>query len=168
MFWFHALYRGEQGPAISPWYHWLLDASLAFFGLMPAIFLILPAALWMLQRRGEGSSLARTGRYAGTVGALFAAVTGPGPLLHDLIAGRGTLMARTAQTLFGTDPSVLHRAEVSHSLISESLWQVALGVPLYIGLACLGLLTIRALAGLTVRARQPAPAPARASHRTHA
>src|SRR2546421_5709408 len=114
MFWFHALYRGEQGPAISPWYHWLLDASLAFFGLMPAIFLILPAALWMLQRRGEGSSLARTGRYAGMVGALFAAGTGPGPLLHDLIAGRGTLLARTAQTLFGTDPSVLHRAEVSH------------------------------------------------------
>ncbi|MCW3043247.1 MAG: hypothetical protein JWL57_1405, partial [Actinobacteria bacterium] len=33
MFWFHAIYRGEQGPAISPWYHWLLDSSLGFFGL---------------------------------------------------------------------------------------------------------------------------------------
>jgi len=146
MFWFHALYRGELGPAISPWYHWLLDSSLGFFGLMPAVFLILPAALWILQRTRQGSRLARTGRYVALVGAIFAAVTGPGPLLHDLIAGRGTWLARSAQTLVGMDPSVLHRQEVAHSLMSESLWQVGLGIPLYIALACLGLVTIRMLA----------------------
>ncbi|MCW3042463.1 MAG: hypothetical protein JWL57_621, partial [Actinobacteria bacterium] len=85
MFWFHAIYRGEQGPAISPWYHWLLDSSLGFFGLTPALFLILPAALWILQRTRQGSRLANTGRYVAVVGAIFAAVTGPGPVLHDLI-----------------------------------------------------------------------------------
>jgi hypothetical protein len=154
MFWFHALYRGEQGPAISPWYHWLLDSSLGFFGLMPAVFFILPAALWILQRTRQGSRLANTGRYVAVVGAIFAAVTGPGPVLHDLIAGRGTWVARSAQTLFGMDPSVAHRPEVVHSLVSESLWQVALGIPLYIALACLGVVTIRMIAGAMGRSRQ--------------
>jgi hypothetical protein len=154
MFWFHALYRGEQGPAISPWYHWLLDSSLGFLGLMPAVFFILPAALWILQRTRQGSRLANTGRYVAVVGAIFAAVTGPGPVLHDLIAGRGTWVARSAQTLFGMDPSVAHRPEVVHSLVSESLWQVALGIPLYIALACLGVVTIRMIAGAMGRSRQ--------------
>jgi hypothetical protein len=155
MFWFHALYRGEQGPAISPWYHWLLDSSLGFFGLMPAVFFILPAALWILQRTRQGSRLANTGRYVAVVGAIFAAVTGPGPVLHDLIAGRGTWVARSAQTLFGLDPSVAHRPEVVHSLVSESLWQVALGIPVYIALACLGVVTIRMIAAAMGRSRQP-------------
>jgi len=160
MFWFHALYRGEAGPAISPWYHWLLDSSLGFFALMPAVFLIVPAAVWIMQRSGQGSRLARTGRYAALVGAIFAAVTGPGPLLHDLAAGRGTWLARSAQTLFGVDQSVLHRQEVVHSLMSESLWQVALGIPVYIALACLGVVTIRVIvAAMGRRDRPMAPRP---------
>lgn len=157
MFWFHAIYRGEAGPAINPWYHWLLDSSLGFIGLTPALLLILPAALWILkQRYNGGSRVRRTGRYVALVGAIFAAVTGPGPVLHDMIAGRGTPLARTAQTLFGVDPNVLHAPVVVHSLVSESVWQVVLGIPVYIGLACLGLLTIRVVAGLM--ARSPAPA----------
>jgi hypothetical protein len=165
MFWFHALYRGEQGPAISPWYHWLLDSSLGFFGLMPAVFFILPAALWILQRTRQGSRLANTGRYVAVVGAIFAAVTGPGPVLHDLIAGRGTWVARSAQTLFGVDPSVAHRPEVVHSLVSESLWQVALGIPVYIALACLGVVTIRMIAAAMGRSRQPVRARAATDRR---
>jgi hypothetical protein len=158
MFWFHALYRGEVGPAISPWYHWLLDSSLGFFALMPAVLLILPAALWIMQRTRQGSRLARTGRYVALVGALFAAVTGPGPILHDLVAGRGTWLARSAQSLFGVDPAVAHRHEVVHSLMSESLWQVALGIPVYIALACLGLVTIRVIAAAMGRSHRPSPA----------
>jgi hypothetical protein len=165
MFWFHALYRGEQGPAISPWYHWLLDSSLGFFGLMPAVFFILPAALWILQRTRQGSRLANTGRYVAVVGAIFAAVTGPGPVLHDLIAGRGTWVARSAQTLFGVDPSVAHRPEVVHSLVSESLWQVTLGIPVYIALACLGVVTIRMIAAAMGRSRQPVRARAATDRR---
>jgi hypothetical protein len=165
MFWFHAIYRGEQGPAISPWYHWLLDSSLGFFGLTPALFLILPAALWILQRTRQGSRLANTGRYVAVVGAIFAAVTGPGPVLHDLIAGRGTWVARSAQTLFGVDPSVAHRPEVVHSLVSESLWQVALGIPVYIALACLGVVTIRMIAAAMGRSRQPVRARAATDRR---
>jgi hypothetical protein len=158
MFWFHAIYRGEQGPAISPWYHWLLDSSLGFFGLMPAVFFILPAALWILQRTRQGSRLANTGRYVALVGAIFAAVTGPGPVLHDIIAGRGTWLARSAQTLLGVDHAVMHRPDVAHSLVSESLWQVALGIPVYIALACLGVVTIRMIAAAMGRSRQPVAA----------
>jgi hypothetical protein len=124
------------------------------------LFLILPAALWILQRTRQGSRLANTGRYVAVVGAIFAAVTGPGPVLHDLIAGRGTWLARSAQTLFGVDPSVLHRQEVVHSLVSESLWQVALGIPVYIALACLGVVTIRMIAAAMDRSPQPVARPA--------
>ncbi len=148
MFWFHALYRGERGPAINPWFHWMLDSSLGFFGLTPTLFFILPAALWMLQQVGESRPLAKAGRYVALVGTLFAVVTGPGPLLHDVLAGHGTVLARWAQGFFGYDPAVAARHAMEHSLLSESLLQVALGLPLYIALACLGLLTIRTIARL--------------------
>ena len=158
MFWFHALYRGEQGPAISPWFHWLLDASLGFIGLTPALFFILPLVMAVLHKR-EAAGRIPAWHYVGLVGAVFAVVTGPGPFLHDLIAGRGTWLARSAQTLFGVDWSVAHRPEVVHSLLSESLWQVGLGIPVYVALACLGLAFIRLLAarlaiGPERRARQ--------------
>jgi hypothetical protein len=39
--------------------------------------------------------------------------------------------------------------------MSESLWQVALGIPVYIALACLGVVTIRMIAGAMDRSRQP-------------
>ncbi len=29
MFWLHAIHRGEKGPAINHWFHWLLDSTLA-------------------------------------------------------------------------------------------------------------------------------------------
>lgn len=146
MFWFHALYRGERGPAINPWFHWLLDSSLGFIGLTPALFLILPAALWILRRADRASSGVRVASYLAVVGVLFAAVTGPGPLLHDLVVGHGTVIARWAQGFFGYDPAVAARHAAEHPLWAESLYQVSLGVPVYIALASLGLAVIRLVA----------------------
>jgi len=48
MFWFHAVLRGEQGPAIGYVDHWLLDSSLGFFALTPVLALICP---WACGRR---------------------------------------------------------------------------------------------------------------------
>lgn len=151
MFWFHALYRGERGPAINPWLHWLLDSSLVFFGLMPALFFILPAALWILKGARGRSLLARSVRYVILVGALFAVVTGPGPLGHDLLVGRGTLIARWAQGFFGYDPAVAARHTMEHSLLSEGILQVIIGLPVYTAAAMLGLLATRALSSLRSR-----------------
>jgi len=77
------------------------------------------------------------------VGVLFAVVTGPGPVLHDLLVGHGTLVARWAQGFFGYDPAAAARPVVEHPLLGEGLFQVLLGVPVYIALASLGVVTIR-------------------------
>ena len=152
-FWFHALYRGERGPAINPWFHWMLDSSLGFLGLTPVLFLILPLALWMLGQARGRSVHGKTVRYVILVGVLFAVVTGPGPLLHDILVGHGTLIARWAQGFFGFDHAVAARHVMEHSLLSESLLQVALGLPVYIALACLGVLVIRAISRVDARLR---------------
>src|SRR5262249_30223058 len=101
MFWLHAEIRGEMGPQINPWYHWLLDSSLGFVALTPMVFLILPAALVILHRSRLGSPEERAGLYVVLVGMLFALVTGPGPFIHDELVGRGKPLANLATTIFG-------------------------------------------------------------------
>jgi hypothetical protein len=54
---------------------------------------------------------------------------------------------------------------VVHSLVSESLWQVALGIPVYIALACLGVVTIRMIAAAMGRSPQPVRARAATDRR---
>src|ERR1051326_6950742 len=90
LFYFHAIVLGEKGPAISPVEHWLLDSTLGFIGLSPAVFLIVPLAAHATM--GTASAAGRVGRgpYAVLGGAMFALATAPGPLLHNLIVGRGT------------------------------------------------------------------------------
>lgn len=133
MFWLHAIHRGERGPAINHWFHWVLDSSLGFLALTPLLFFILPAALWGLSRlRGQRSASLVV--YAGVVGLLFALATAPGPLLHTLVAGAGTPLAEAATNLFGSDPGVAahhHLPAVSHSPAASVLVQVAVGVPVY-------------------------------------
>src|SRR5262245_57392687 len=43
MFWFHAIYLGEGGPAISPVLHWFMDSTAALL-LTPILFMVLPLA----------------------------------------------------------------------------------------------------------------------------
>jgi hypothetical protein len=146
MFWLHALVRGERGPAIADWAHWLFDATLGFVALTPALFLILPAALWAL-RRGGRQVRVRPVAYMTLVGALFGLVTGPGPLVHNLMVGPESVLGRLAVSIFGHDPAVAMRNAhaPSHSVISEAVLQVAVGVPVYIASGAFALVLVRAL-----------------------
>lgn len=129
MFWFHAIYRGEQGPPIANIWHWILDSSLGFLALTPVLVLLLPLA--------EAVSRSKGPRQAVLVGGLFAAVTTPGPILHDHVAGAGTPLARVVTRLLGADPHVVaaHLHVVEHSGASEALLQLAVGLPVYIALS---------------------------------
>lgn len=145
MFWLHAIHRGEKGPAINHWFHWLSDSTLGFLALTPVLFFILPAALWALARiRGrKASSLVL---YGVAVGVLFALATAPGPLLHTIVAGAGTPLADAATNIFGSDPTVAvhhHGQLASHSPLSSSLLQVAVGIPVYVALSSLALQVVR-------------------------
>lgn len=132
MFWLHAIVRGEQGPAISAPYHWLLDSTLGFIALSPILFFLIPTAHRTLRRRLHPLA----------VGAAFALVTTPGPVIHDKAVGGGTPLAQLATNIFGRDLGVAARNvhAVSHSATSECLLQLAVGLPVY------GLLTGAAFA----------------------
>jgi hypothetical protein len=156
MFWLHAEIRGELGPQINPWYHWLLDSSLAFVALTPMVFLILPAALVILHRIKLGSPAERAGLYVVLVGMLFALVTGPGPFMHDEFVGRGKPLANLATRVFGRYVHGLPPHEMVHGLWSEMLLQVVVGIPVYAMLAGVGLLVVR---GLQRRRRAQPPTP---------
>ena len=133
MFWFHAIYRGEHGPAISDVSHWFLDSTLGFVGLSPVVFLLLPAASTVV-RSGNGPGRRRALFWAVLMGATFALVTAPGPALHNLIAGEGRPLADWATDVFGQNASVAGRAldARTHSNIVEGILQVAVGLPVYI------------------------------------
>ncbi len=148
MFLFHAIYRGENGPAIADWAHWLFDATIGFIALTPALFLILPAALWALRRGAGGRGRVRPVAYMSLVGASFGVVAGPGPLFHNLMVGPDSALGRLAVSIFGHDPAVAARnAEApTHSAISEIALQLAVGVPVYIASGALALVVVRALA----------------------
>lgn len=151
MFWFHAIYRGEAGPPINDWAHWFFDSSLGFVALTPALFLILPAALWAVNRAGLKSGPLKAGLYVGTVGVLFGVATGPGPFIHDTLVGRDAPLGRLAVDIFGRDPEVAARAAHTHSALSEMVLQVVVGVPVYIVTGMVALALVRALARRTAR-----------------
>lgn len=147
MFWLHARYRGEVGPPINDWYHWLLDSTIGFVTLTPVLFLILPAVLVALSDPGRPGPRVKVWCYAALVGLLFTLVTGPGPLVHNLVAGEGTLLADAVTDLFGRDPAVelRNRHAGARSPLTEALLQLGAGVPIYIGLTWLSLGSIRAI-----------------------
>jgi hypothetical protein len=146
MFWFHAIYRGEEGPPINHWWHWLFDSSLGFVALTPALFFILPGALWAIKRAGVRMGPQLAAGYVVLVGVLFGVVTGPGPFMHNALVGRDAPLGRLAVRLFGVDPGVAHVHAEVHSTLSESLLQVAVGVPVYVTTGLLALMVVRTLA----------------------
>ena len=145
MFWVHAIHRGEAGPAISDLSHWFLDSTLGFLALTPAVFFLLPLALWAARSVTRGSLGMRTGGFVVLVGTTFGVVTVPGPLMHNLLVGGGTRLGDLAERVFGLDPSVAARnaVAVEHSALSESLVQLFVGVPVYLLAAAAALLTVR-------------------------
>jgi hypothetical protein len=146
MFWFHAIYRREAGPPIGDLQHWLLDSTLGFLALTPALFLILPGALWAVERAEIAGSRVKAAAYVAVVGVLFGVVTGPGPFLHGMLVGRDTFLGRLAVEVFGRDPGVAARQVEAHSTLSEMALQVVVGTPVYVVAALLALALVRALA----------------------
>lgn len=141
MFVLHAVILGELGPAISPGAHWTLDSTLGFIGLAPALALIIPLAAWAAC---ADAGPARPATFASVGGVLFALATAPGPIAHDMLVGRGTWLANRVTDLLGAASAVEHARHappVSEALSIGS--QVAVGVPTYIVLVWLALLTVR-------------------------
>jgi hypothetical protein len=144
MFWFHAIYRGEAGPPINNWWHWAFDSTLGFVALTPALFLILPGALWALGRTKIASERLKAAVYVVLVGVLFGVATGPGPLFHDTLVGRNAPLGKLAVRIFGFDAgAAAHSAGAhTHSAVTEGFLQIIVGVPVYMvaGLLALGLI----------------------------
>ena len=138
MFWFHAIVRGEQGPAIADAHHWLLDSSLGFVALTPVLAAIVPLGVWLAGRGGQRA-------YVGAVATLFTLTTGPGPFLHNIVAGAGTPVARLATALFGHDRQVAARNMHVHnrSPLAEGLLQILVGFPVYLACTWLALQAVR-------------------------
>ena len=164
MFWLHAIYRGEKGPSINHWFHWLLDSTLGFVALTPVIMLMLPMVRVAFRRNRPMEPIA--------VGALFALVTTPGPLLHNWVAGAGTPLADGATSLFGFDHHVAAAQAAAGSppsMVSEMALQFLVGLPVYMGLAALAWATIGLVRLLRAPARPvtlpPVPRPALVAHR---
>ncbi len=151
MFWLHAIVRGEAGPAIDHVHHWLLDSTLGFIALTPLLAVIVPLAAWRASRDGRppvsGFVLASA--------TLFTAITGPGPLFHNLIAGAGTPLANLATRVFGENSDVATRSmhAPTHSALSEGLLQICVGFPVYVLFTWLALQFVR----FCVRATRPRP-----------
>lgn len=144
MFILHAVVLGEQGPAISPVAHWVLDSTLGFVGLGPAVALIVPLAGW-LTTPGVGVGV-RPGAFAAVGGVLFTLATAPGPIAHDLLVGRGTYLANRVTVLLGG--TAVHAGHASGDGVPQALsigLQVAVGVPTYVLLVWLALRTVRAV-----------------------
>jgi hypothetical protein len=144
MFWFHAVYLGEGGPAISPWLHWLLDSTAGFVGLTPALAVIMPFAA-SLSARLTAVQAALSARYVLLIGTLFAFVTAPGPIMHNALVGRGTWVANHVTALLGNGHPL---TAASHHIppLVDMAGQVAVGLPTYIAMAGLALLVVRVLA----------------------
>jgi len=145
MFWFHAVVREEAGPAIHDLHHWLLDSTLGFVALTPVLAVILPLAVWHASAAAEPGARARLWVYVAATATLFTLFTGPGPLLHNVIAGAGTPLADLATRIFGEAPGAV--TEVMHvharSALTEGLLQLCVGLPVYTACTWLGLGFVR-------------------------
>jgi hypothetical protein len=151
MFWFHAIVRGESGPAIANVHHWLLDSTLGFVALTPVLGLILPLAVWRASGGAEPHPKARPWVYVVGAAFVFTLVTGPGPLMHNALAGAGTPLADLATDVFGEKPmSMSHEAHPAHatSPLTDAALQLGVGLPVYLTCTWLALGFVR----LTVRA----------------
>ena len=167
MFWFHAIFRGEHGPAIADVHHWLLDSSLGFVALTPVVALIVPLGVWAASAVEPRRRVALRG-YVVSVAVLFTLTTGPGPFLHNQVAGADTPVARMATSLFGHDMGVEARNMHVHdrSALAEGFLQIVVGLPVYLIATWLALGIVRRLAGRSSSSR-PMPIPRKEPAVTH-
>jgi hypothetical protein len=156
MFWFHAYFRGERGPAINPWLHWMLDSTLGFIGLAPALLVLIPLAAYVAAAKGWKAWWVQ----GALVGVAFAFMTGPGPMVHDRLVGEHGPIGQWAVTTFGSDPGIVARnlRAHEHNQLLEGVYQVAFGLVVYVLLAWVALAVAPALTRLRSRAKVPAGA----------
>lgn len=162
MFWFHAIYLGEGGPAVSPWVHWLLDSSFGFVGLTPAIALILPVAARVATATygaDPANGRVRAMPFAVVAGCLLALVVGPAPMFHDAFVSQGTPLADQVTELWGNGSAPTGEPYEAPMFI-EIVQQVGIGVPTYILLTMLAVVVARCLSALGFpRAVRPSSEP---------
>ena len=137
MFWFHAIYLGEGGPAISPVLHWFIDSTAALL-LTPVLFILLPLASRYAKVSPQDLS---PHRFALFGGAIFAVATVPGPFVHNTFIGRGTYLADEVTRLWGDGRHIQPYTQFPFAI--EALLQVAFGLPLYIALMWALFYTVR-------------------------
>jgi hypothetical protein len=168
LFWFHSVYLGEGGPAISPWMHWLVDSSAGFLGLTPVIALMLPLAVWVATSPSHSARAGRRPEHAARQhrttalargallgGGLLALTTAPAPLLHDALIGRGTWLAARITELLGGDYQPTGHPRHA-SVLVRMAEQVTVAVPTYAVFTALGLLALRrAMGGRFLRVGGP-------------
>lgn len=143
MFWFHSVHLGEGGPAISWEVHWLIDSSVAFIALTPALALILPLSVWAAQSVvAPRAARLVPWTYAAIGGIAFAVATTPGPIAHDNLVGRGTWLAARVTELLG-DPSATLAPGHEYGLLAAMTQQFGFGVPLYVLLMALSVVLLR-------------------------
>lgn len=130
MFYYHTQMLGEGGPAISWYAHWLLDSTVGFIALTPALLLLLPAGA-MIAKALAPSERAVPWLFSVAVGIPFAFLTMPGPLVHDVLVGRGTWLANRVTNLIGNPHAVL-TASHHYPWDLDLTQQIALGLPLYV------------------------------------
>jgi hypothetical protein len=141
MFWFHAIQLGEGGPAISWYAHWMLDSTFGFIALTPALAVIMPIAVWAAQALAETRKMIPW-LYAAVAGGLFALVTAPGPIAHNLLVGRGTWIANEVTHLVGNPSQPLTPVQ-KYPALAEMTQQLGAGLPLYLSLVALTALAMR-------------------------
>jgi hypothetical protein len=147
-FWFHAIYLGEGGPAISPWVHWFMDSTAGFIGLVPVLAVLIPLAVSLAPPHFPvpgRSPHQTTARYVLLLATLFALVTAPGPVLHDKFLARGTWVADKVTALLGNGR--LPTGHVHHIAPAANMsMQVAVAVPTYLALTTVALVAVRMIA----------------------
>jgi len=133
----------------------MLDSTFAFVVLTPALALILPFCAWLAQSlptvrfTAIGPLL-----YAVSAGILFAVLTTPGPLAHNMFIGRGTWIANHVTSLIGNPAATPHPA-VHYPPLALMSQQLGAGLPLYVLLMVATLPMLRVLAHPAIR---PEPA----------
>jgi hypothetical protein len=149
MFWYHAEHLGEGGPAISWYTHWMLDSTVGFVALTPALVVILPLSSWVAQSLAADQRRARW-LFVAFSGTAFALLTVPGPIAHNLLVGRGTWVANKVTQLAG-NPSAGLTPSVKYPKPELMAQQFRAGLPLYLLLMALAVVAIRGLMAVAQR-----------------
>jgi hypothetical protein len=107
----------------------MLDSSIGFLALTPALVVIMPLAAAVALRTHQHRRLVPW-LYAAIGGLLFALVATPGPLAHDTFVGRGTWLANRVTELVG-NPTAPLAANKDYPLLAELTQQLGYGLVVY-------------------------------------